>query len=211
MEFADSQRFYELLLSADSDHASVMISRAFDCLNRNCSGESALFHLFFSFEQVFVRIKAEKILEDPPVFLPPSYEPADSIDQLREKILKAAGEVCSRVKQSNFQKEAMLSSSLVSYIDKNISNPMLNLNIAASEFGLSEKAAGALIYKALGRSFFDYLDSQRMEKARALIIESKMPINDVARQCGFTLTNSFYKAFKRHFGCSPSVLRTRET
>jgi AraC-like DNA-binding protein len=209
-EFADGQRFYELLLSADSEHASAMISRAFDHFDRYCSGESALYYLFRSFERVFVRIKAEKILEEPPIFLPPSYESADSIDQLREKILKAAGEICSRIKQSNFRKEAILSSSLISYIDKNISNPMLNLSIAASEFGLSDNAAGALIYKVLGRSFFDYLNSRRMEKAHALIIESKIPINDISRQCGFALTNSFYKAFKRRFGCSPSVLRTRD-
>lgn len=34
-----------------------------------------------------------------------------------------------------------------------------------------------------------------------------LPVHQIATNCGFALTNSFYKAFKRRFGTSPSALR----
>lgn len=47
-----------------------------------------------------------------------------------------------------------------------------------------------------------------MARARELILSTDLPVNQIASSCGFALTNSFYKAFKRRFGTSPSALRS---
>jgi AraC-like DNA-binding protein len=207
LEFTDSQRFYELLLAADFEHASVMVRRAFTAMSGGCPAEPLVYHLFWIFEQVFVRIQAERILGEDQDLVVPEYSAADTLEQMVEKIVNSAGQICACIDRAHKEKEASLTASLMAYIDRNLSNPMLCLAGAASEFGLSEASAGNLIKKSQGKSFFEYVDQNRMKKAYALLTESDMPVNDIAQKCGFSLPNSFYKSFKRHFGFPPTALR----
>jgi AraC-like DNA-binding protein len=207
LEFTDSQRFYELLLAADFEHAAIMVHRAFAAMSGSCPAEPVVYHLFWTFEQVFIRIRAERILEEAEELVPPEYSATDTLEQMVVKILNSAEELCLRIDRAHKQKEAALTASLMASIDRNLSNPMLCLAGVASEFGLSETSTGKLVKKHTGKSFFEYVDQNRMKKAYALLAESEMPVNDVAQKCGFALVNSFYKSFKRHFGFPPTVLR----
>jgi AraC-like DNA-binding protein len=126
---------------------------------------------------------------------------------MTEKIVNSVEEICGCIDRAHKQKEAALTASLMSYIDQNLSNPMLCLSGAASEFALSERSTGNMVKKFSGKSFFEYVDQKRMKKAYALLSESDMPVNDIALRCGFTLANSFYKSFKRRFGFPPTALR----
>jgi AraC-like DNA-binding protein len=207
LEFTDSQRFYELLLAADFEHAAIMVRRAFAAMSGACPPEPLVYHLFWTFGQVFVRIQAERILGEDQEPAAPEYSAADTLEQMVEKIVNSAEQICGCIDRAHKQKEAALAASLTAYIDENLSNPMLCLAGAASEFGLSEGSTGKLVKKHSGKSFFEYVDQKRMKKAYALLTESDMTVNDIAQKCGFALPNSFYKSFKRHFGFPPTVLR----
>jgi len=208
LEFSDSQRFYELLLAADYEHAALMIKRSFDSFqNRGLAPESAIYHLFWSFEQVFVRIRAENVKDADFQFTLPVYNPHDSIEELAENLLAAASAICANIEKSNRRREMELSASIISYINENIADPILNLSKVASAFSLSERYTQALIRKSVDKSFFEYVDQKRMKMAYSMLTESAMSVNDIGVKCGFALPNSFYKAFKRHFGFPPTDLR----
>jgi AraC-like DNA-binding protein len=85
--------------------------------------------------------------------------------------------------------------------------PPLNLCAVAAAFGFSERYTQSLILKYTAKSFFEYIDKKRMKMAYSLLSESSMSVNDIAAKCGFSLPNSFYKSFKRHFGFPPTDLR----
>jgi AraC-like DNA-binding protein len=207
LEFTDSQRFYELLLAADFEHADLMVRRAFAAINGAYPAEPLIYHLFWSFEQVFIRIKAEHILGEDQDFTVPEYLETDTLEQMAQKIADGAGQICAGIDRSHKQKETSLAAALTAYIDQNLSNPMLCLAGAAAAFGISEAATGSLVKKSAGKTFFEYVDQKRMKKAYALLAESNIPVNDIASKCGFALVNSFYKSFKRHFGFPPTALR----
>ncbi|GHT56280.1 hypothetical protein FACS1894109_04740 [Spirochaetia bacterium] len=207
LEFTDSQRLYELLLAADFEHASIMVRRAFASLDWHSATEPVLYHLFWSFEQVFIRIKGENILNDMGLFTPPDYSASDTVEDLLAKILAASERICEYIKSSNKQKETRLSLSLMAYIDKKTMDPTFCIAMAASEFGLSEDLIQNLIHRSAGKTFFEYVDQKRMKKAYDLLLETDKTVNDIALECGFALVNSFYKAFKRYFGYAPSTLR----
>jgi AraC-like DNA-binding protein len=207
LEFTDSQRFYELLLAADFEHADLMVRRAFAAINGAYPAEPLIYHLFWSFEQVFIRIKAEHILGEDQDFIPPGYSETDTLEGMVQKIVDGAGQICAGIDRSHKQRETSLTAALMAYIDQNLSNPMLCLAGAASAFGLSEGSTGNLVKKSTGKSFFEYVDQNRMKKAYAMLTESNIPVNDIAPKCGFALVNSFYKSFKRHFGFPPTALR----
>jgi AraC-like DNA-binding protein len=190
LEFTDSQRFYELLLSGDFEHSSIMIRRAFDYFrNRGIVEEPVIYHLFWSFEQVFIRFRAENIADRNLNFSLPVYNPQDSIERLTEQIIAAALDICNYVKTNKARQETLLAASLVSYIDENIPNSMLNLSTVSSHFGLSDRRTQRLIHKTTGKTFFEYVNEKRMKMASALLSESAIPVNDIAAKCGFSLSN----------------------
>ncbi|NOY46791.1 MAG: helix-turn-helix transcriptional regulator [Chlorobi bacterium] len=52
-----------------------------------------------------------------------------------------------------------------------------------------------------------YISTKKLEKATQLLQIKSKPIADIAYDCGFENVTNFNKAFKRHFGKSPSLYR----
>lgn len=52
-------------------------------------------------------------------------------------------------------------------------------------------------------TIFGYLTSVRMEEARRLLVEQKLPVNEVADRVGYQHPHHFAAAFKKKFGKSP--------
>lgn len=58
-----------------------------------------------------------------------------------------------------------------------------------------------------GVGFLEFVQRKRMEKAESLLNNSEMPITSIAYAVGFQDPSYFARAFKQHFGCSPSEFR----
>ncbi|MEM9507325.1 MAG: AraC family transcriptional regulator [Cyanobacteria bacterium P01_E01_bin.35] len=54
---------------------------------------------------------------------------------------------------------------------------------------------------------FGYLRSQRLEKARQLLVESELTVSEIALVVGYSSLSRFGAAFKRQFGINPSACR----
>ena len=208
LEFSDSQRFYELLLTCDNEHALLMIRHSFEqYLDRGYVQESVIYHLFWSFEQVFIRIRDENAADEDFNFTLPIYDPLNTIEELSEKILTAAAAICDYMEKNNNKQDVEFNAAIIAYIDSNVTDPMINLSSVSAAFGLSDRYIQAIIRKSTARSFFEYIDQKRMKMAYSLLTESNISVNDIAVKCGYALPNSFYKSFKRHFGFPPTDLR----
>jgi AraC-like DNA-binding protein len=79
--------------------------------------------------------------------------------------------------------------------------------MVSDHFSLSERYLSSLIREQTGKNYADYILEIRIEEARRLLSDSDMPINDIAKQVGYDLPNSFYKTFKNYTGLSPSQYR----
>lgn len=61
------------------------------------------------------------------------------------------------------------------------------------------------IFRALtGETMFAFLQRRRLLRAIELIHESRFSLTDIALECGFDSGSSLSRAFKKHFGCSPT-------
>lgn len=83
----------------------------------------------------------------------------------------------------------------------------LSLSRLAEELGIKEKYVSQLFKEQLGESFTQHLERLRMDEARTLLGDPEVPVQDISRLCGYAAPNTFYKAFKRYYGVSPSVYR----
>lgn len=62
-----------------------------------------------------------------------------------------------------------------------------------------------------GLSPWQYVKRQRLMAARQLILQSRLPLTDIAIQTGFANQSALSHAFRRSYGLSPRSLRQRAT
>ena len=84
-----------------------------------------------------------------------------------------------------------------------------SLNSLASISALSVSQFKVLFVKHTGKTLSQYLLMLRMEKARALLANTDMPINIVSEQTGYTDQSAFTRRFQSYHGISPSEYKKR--
>lgn len=83
----------------------------------------------------------------------------------------------------------------------------LSLKVLANDFNINSSYLGQLFTKEIGMPFSDYLNKEKNSKAKELILNTNMKINDIAKQVGYADTSYFYRKFKKYYGVSPAMLR----
>ncbi|SMC70527.1 transcriptional regulator, AraC family with amidase-like domain [Rhizobium sp. RU36D] len=78
----------------------------------------------------------------------------------------------------------------------------------ARSVGLSRRQLERIFIAKTGMSPANAYNKLRLKKARALLLQSKAPLIDVALDVGFASAAHFSRAFKRIYGITPSQLRT---
>jgi AraC-like DNA-binding protein len=83
----------------------------------------------------------------------------------------------------------------------------LTLTQISRKIGLNEYKLKKGFKYLFGSTVFGYRHAIRMEKARQIILETKLPFADIAYMTGFEHPENFQKAFKKFFGYSAAKLR----
>jgi len=97
--------------------------------------------------------------------------------------------------------------SIIEYMEANIAEPLQLVEIA--EFvGLSRRQIERLFQQHMGRSPARYYLEIRLDRARHLLVQSTMPVVDVAIACGFVSASHFSKCYREMYGKSPLQERT---
>ncbi len=113
------------------------------------------------------------------------------------------------------QREARTYSSTMqqvrAYIADNFGNPDLSLNHLSDAFELNPKYVSHLFKEEFGEKFIEYVANVRMEKAKELLDETTLSIQDIALRVGYTHSFSFIRMFKKIAGLTPGDYRKRST
>ncbi len=99
---------------------------------------------------------------------------------------------------------------MIRFIVENLAQPMTNGDIAAAS-GLHENYATTLFSRVMRLPPKQFLIRMRLLRARALLIESGIPVTAVVTASGFSSTSQFYTHFRTAYGMSPQVMRERYT
>ncbi len=105
-----------------------------------------------------------------------------------------------------------LRTKLIQYLEdeKPYFDPNLTLNALAGQLKISGRQLSTIINMELGKSFFDLINSYRIEEARKMINEPEDPkttISEVMYKVGFNSKSSFNTAFKKYTGKTPSEFK----
>lgn len=82
------------------------------------------------------------------------------------------------------------------------------LSRIAEDFNLSLSAVSRLIKKNTGFTFMELLMRKRFQKALMFLVETELPVEQIAANIGYENQSYFYRQFKAHYGVTPSQYRS---
>lgn len=96
--------------------------------------------------------------------------------------------------------------SVIEEMEENLEQP-INCGELAERVGLSTRQLERLFRKYLNQAPTRYYLGLRLERARYLLLQTSMPILDVALACGFVSASHFSKCYREFFHRTPSEER----
>ncbi len=95
---------------------------------------------------------------------------------------------------------------VVDYVNDSLADP-LTLEQLATLAGLSPSHFVTMFKRSTGVAPHQYVLARRIERARALLADPRLPIADVAAQAGFADQSHLTRVLRRHTGLTPRLLR----
>ncbi len=83
----------------------------------------------------------------------------------------------------------------------------ITLELTAAIFYVSKEYLSKAFKAAVGKGFTEYQTALRMERAKELIKDYKVPLKEVGELVGYIDQAHFYKTFKRYYGKTPGEVR----
>lgn len=99
--------------------------------------------------------------------------------------------------------DEILMSKIMKVINENLSNPDLNVEMLATNVGLSRVHVHRKLKELTNLSARDFIKNIRLQQAAALLKEKKLTVSEVAYATGYTNLSHFSSSFKEVHGMSP--------
>lgn len=96
----------------------------------------------------------------------------------------------------------------IAYMEQNYDKKLTLQDVADHSF-VSQWHLSKLINKHTGKSFYDLLNSIRIDKAKELLLDPSLKIGDIVDKVGFSDNAHFARVFKKLTGCSANEYRNR--
>ena len=87
-------------------------------------------------------------------------------------------------------------------------NPNLSLRVLAKHVSVPPNYVSQTLNGYIGETFFDYINRWRIEYAKPLLTASDESVLNITYDSGFNSRSSFYKAFKKETGQTPTAYRS---
>ena len=93
---------------------------------------------------------------------------------------------------------------LYALMEKELTNPELNVNTLAEKLGLSRSKFYYKMKALTGEKPLDFFKKYKLNRAAELLLEGHYNVSEVAYKTGFSSLTVFSRSFKQHFGVAPS-------
>ncbi len=133
-------------------------------------------------------------------------EKTDKAEELNSLLEEVSIKIASKVNSFNNKSIKLILRKAIDYIQEHY-NEQVTLNEVAENIYVSTFYISRMFKKELGKSFVDYLNDVRIDKAKELLKDVKYKTYEVAEKVGISDPHYFSKLFKKYSGMTPSEYR----
>ncbi len=200
----------EAMYGNDAEQSRKLIEAFFVELKELMPGDdqcrSMLLRLFLkisnTIESVDSRLQSEEgqgIFTFDPVGVVEGFDSPDEAEEWLKELYKKLASYVSNMKSRSGQ----LFLKIRQYIEKNYAKNDLNLKKCSEDLFLSSGYISMILKKESGKTFVDYLNEYRIQKATELLAYPDSKVYEVATETGFMHQTYFSSVFKKIMGISP--------
>lgn len=124
-----------------------------------------------------------------------------TMDELKEKVIVAARNVIAYLRKQ--QSLSPVIKQVLAQIQEHYADE-LSLKLLGQEYNINPVYLGQLFHRETGKSFSDYVNSYRIDKAKELLKRTHLKTQEVARMTGYLDNSYFFRQFKKYVGVSPT-------
>ncbi len=140
---------------------------------------------------------------------------ASTVKEMKQLLLYMLEDVCMHTaskqeqnKQKNRSEDMeQLANQIRQFVHCNYANPDLNITMIGESFDMKATYLSKLFRDHTGEGLLDYINQTRIEKAKLLLREERIPLEELASQAGFQNLNTFIRIFKKIEGITPGQYR----
>lgn len=140
---------------------------------------------------------------------PPEWNAGMEKDELFKLLTETANQLIDRLEAKRSGANRLVRDKLLTYINQNFAQPSIYAESIAEAVGVFRGFVYTVVREETGLALNEYIEDKRMELARTLLTTGTLPVTEIAVRCGYNSANTFYKAFKKKFGVSPSSMREK--
>ncbi len=89
-------------------------------------------------------------------------------------------------------------------------NPDLTLALLARKTGIPARQLSSSVNSVSHRNLSQWINGFRIERAKALLINTTLPVTEIMLESGFTTKSNFNREFQRVVGTSPTAFRQQQ-
>lgn len=126
-----------------------------------------------------------------------------NFEEFKKLISKIASVYYTEIRKQMKNREGFQVYEIKKYIDSRYYEK-ISVSIFSKKYYLSREYIMKLFKKEFGCGIYEYVLKVRMAKAKKLIGDSNVKIQDIAQMVGYHDSNYFSKAFRNYYGMSPT-------
>lgn len=100
---------------------------------------------------------------------------------------------------------------ILKIINKNIRDKELSAHLIAGKMNIGLRTFYRRLEEIEGTSLTDLINNCRLIKAADLLVKTRLTIDEIVFQSGFTNRSTFYRAFSKKYDCTPTAYRKQHT
>lgn len=129
--------------------------------------------------------------------------------ELEEYLMDIIREICDQGQNSLKNGGNAIIRDILHYVEQNYQYDLSLQELAEKKYFMNPSYLSRLFKGAVGQTFSRYVIELRIKKARELLEDKSMKINEVAAQVGYNNTSHFIQSFKKLCGCTPEEYRNQ--
>lgn len=131
----------------------------------------------------------------------------DSVSDLVQKIAGFSENIQQYIERCDEHRAVDLIGECQRYLEENVSNAQFSLTSCAERFDIAPQTLRRKFKEATGTTLSACLTTLRIDRAKALLVETQLDIGEICAQCGYVDTSSFIRLFRSETGVSPGKYR----